>query len=119
MLHLVGELTSCLSRDVQVVTGDQARISVGPPDTEPEQLPRVWINPNVQVQAETLPFVVLINTKEVIDPSGPGAFTSQTLSFPFFYQLFLIYCKIGEYNTSASGINGRNSADDVVIMRMD
>jgi hypothetical protein len=64
-------MTSTLqfSHNRKIIAGNQARVAVGPPYSEPEYPARIAFNPDMEHEAKDSPLVVLVKSPEFIDPS--------------------------------------------------
>lgn len=74
-----GTLTSMLTSIVQVPTCEQRRLTIRPPDLQPEDLSRENLDPDVESKPKALPLVVLVEGPNIVDTGCPEAPTFQAI----------------------------------------
>ena len=76
------------------------------PHPKPLNYPTKWIFADMEGKAKALPFVVLINSNQIIDSRCPEAASFEPPCLPLLHQIRFIDMKIFNYETSVKGKYG-------------
>ena len=65
--------TSSLLNNFQIIWKNELGVAVCPPDLNPMDHTREWIDSFVKRKSKPLPFIMLINSKDIVDTRSPKA----------------------------------------------
>jgi len=81
--------TSKLASSLNVVTSNESRVPISPPDFHPIVIIHEWINAIMKPQSKPLPFIVLVLCPYIIDASTNETFPNKSSVTAFLDRIWL------------------------------